>query len=124
MQPERPVSIALTTIGAAFAVPDYISVSHHHATPGTGLIVGGLVGAFGVLLGSLLTTWHPARLGRALGLAFWTLIALAFSGATLFGAWHTATWAGRALFGLTSALPLAGPTLVLTRSVLTQRGEP
>jgi hypothetical protein len=119
MQPERPVSIALTTLGAVFVIPGCFSIFHHHATPGAGLFFGALLGAFGTLLGSLLSTWHPARLGRALGMVFWTLIALAFSGATLFGAWHSATWAGRALFGVSSVLPLAGPILVLIR-----RGEP
>jgi hypothetical protein len=115
MQPERQISVALTSIGAALAAPEFSAIYLHHAAPGAGLMVGALLGAIGTVFGSLLATDHPARSARVFFLAAWTLIALAFSGAALVGAWHASSQGGRALLGLAGVLPLAGPALVLTR---------
>jgi uncharacterized membrane protein YfcA len=115
MQPERQISIALTIIGAALAAPEFSAIYLHHVPPRAGLMVGALLGAIGAFFGSILASDHPARSFRVFFLVVWTLIALAFSGAALFGAWYAATWGGRALFGLAGVLPLAGPALVLTR---------
>jgi hypothetical protein len=115
MQPERQISVALTIIGATLAAPEFSAIYLHHVPPRASLVVGALFGAIGAFFGSILAADHPAGSLRVLRLVVWTLIALAFSGAALFGAWNAATWGGRALFGLAGVMPLAGPALVLTR---------
>ncbi len=115
MQPERQISIALTGIGAALAVPEYVAISHHHAAPGASLAVGTLLGALGVFLGSCVAAGYSERPARVFRLLIWALAALAFSGAALLGAGHAASWGGRALFGVAGVLPLTGPVLVMTR---------
>ncbi len=115
MQPERQFSVALTCIGAALVAPELSAVYLHQAPPGAGLMVGALLGAIGAFFGSLLAIDHSARSARIFYLALWILIALTFSGVTLFGAWHAASLEGRVLFGLAGVLPLAGPGLALTR---------
>src|SRR2546425_5302573 len=116
MQPERQISIAFTGIGAALVIPEYVALSHHqHATPGTGLVIGAVLGALGVFGGSLMASGHSARSARALGIALWILVGLAFSGAVLLGAVHSASWGSRVVFGLAGLLPLVGPSVVLAR---------
>ncbi len=116
MQPERQVSVAFIGIGAALVIPEYVALSRHPGvTPGASLAVGTVLGALGVLLGSLVISSHPARSARVLGLGFWILVALAFSAAAFAGALHCAGWGRRIVFGLAGVLPLVGPILVLAR---------
>lgn len=114
MQPERQISVALVGIGAALVIPEYLALSRHQSlTPGASLAVGAVLGAIGVFGGSLVAVGHPARSARILGLALWILIGLAFSGAAIIGAVHSAGWVGRFVFGLAGLLPLAGPVVVM-----------
>jgi len=116
MQPERQISVALLAIAAAVVIPVYLTLSRHpDAVPGTSLAVGAVLGAIGILLGSLVAAGHSAASARAVGLGFWTLMALALSGATWLGAAHSLTWVGRMAFGIAGFLPLAGPILALIR---------
>lgn len=94
MQPERQISVALTIIGATLAAPEFSAIYLHHVPPRASLVVGALFGAIGAFFGSILAADHPAGSLRVLRLVVWTLIALAFSGAALFGAWNAATWGG------------------------------
>jgi hypothetical protein len=116
MQPERQISVALTAVSAALVLPAFLALAHHpNAAPGASLAIGAAIGALGVLFGSLVGMDHSVAVVRAISLGFWSVIALALSGATWFGAAHSASWGGRIVFGITGFLPLAGPILVLRR---------
>ncbi|HYK82471.1 MAG TPA: hypothetical protein VEU55_04950 [Gemmatimonadales bacterium] len=116
MQPERQISVALTGIGAALVIPEYLALSRHqNVAPGAGLFVGAVVGALGVFGGSLVASGHPARSARVLGMAIWVVIGLAFSGAVFVAAVHSAFWGRRLVFGVVGLLPLVGPILVAAR---------
>lgn len=117
MQVERQIAIAVTGIGAALLIPEYAGMMRHPPTSPSGLLVAGAVlAAIGTLFGSLLAIDHPARAARVLGVAFWTLVGLAFAGICVLGLTHSATLARRALFGVAGALPLLGPIVVVARS--------
>src|SRR5579864_5361048 len=99
MQPERQVSIALAAVGAALVFPQYPAASHGPPlTPGVGLVIGGVLGALGVLLGSLVAIDHSARIARVLGVGFWVVVGLALSGGVFLGATHSPTWGLRLVF--------------------------
>ena|SRR3989475_236692 len=116
MQPERQIAIAFTGVAAALVIPEYLALSHHQpAAPGVGLVVGAVLGALGVFGGSLMAAGHPARSARALGFGLWIVVGLAFSGAVLTGAVHSASWGRRVVFGLAGLLPLVGPIVLLAR---------
>ena len=117
MQPERQVSIALIAVGGALVIPQYVALSHHPGiTPGASLAVGGILGALGVSLGSLLVCDHPARSARVLGLAILTLVGLAFSVGVYPGVVHSVTWGSRIVFGLVVLLPILGPVALAARA--------
>jgi MFS family permease len=116
VQPERQISVALVGIGAALVIPELAALSRSpDATPGANLVVGGVLGALGVFLGTLLASDHAERSARVLGLAIWTLAGIAFSGPVLLGALGEPGWGGRTIFGLAAILPLLGPVVVLAR---------
>lgn len=122
MQPERQVSVAFAAVGAALVVPQYLAMYHdQNAAPGVSLAIGAVLGALGVLLGSLLAADHDARVVQVLGVGFWILIALGLSDAALLGALHSPGWTGQVVFGLSALLPLIGPLLVLVHAVRERR---
>lgn len=113
---ERQVSIFFTGVGAAIVVPQYEMLAHHApAGPGALLAVGGVLGAFGVFLGTLGAMQSEPLVLRMVGLAFWVAAALAFSGALAAGVIHSSGWGHRIAFGMVGALPVLGSTFALLR---------
>ena len=116
MQPERPLSIAVTGIAVALIVPQYLALSHHQgAVPGNSVLVGGILGALGVYAGTLMASDFAARPTRVTGYVFCLLLALAFCGAPLLAALYSPGWGRSMMFGLAAILPWLGPAAVYRR---------
>jgi MFS family permease len=116
MQPERPIALACAGIAIALVAPEFLTLTRpESAPPGTGLVVGAVLGALGVYGGSFMAAERQARSARALAFGFWILLALAFSGALFLAAVQSPTWGHRLVFGLSGILPLVGPVVVLSR---------
>lgn len=116
MMIERQVSIFFTGVGAAIVVPQYEMLVHHAPVgPGALLALGGVLGAFGVFLGTLGAMECEPPVLRVIGLGFWACAALAFSGALAAGVMLSPGWGHRILFGAVGALPVAGTAVALLR---------
>ena len=114
MQLERPIGIAFAGLAIALVAPEYITLSRPDAaSPSTALVLGAVLGALGVYVGSIMAAERVTRSTRVLAFGFWILLAFALSGALFLAVAQSHTWGYRLLFGLGGLLPLVGPVAVL-----------
>ncbi len=111
---ERPVSLAITGISLAITVPEFSALLEQpNRAPGSILIVGALIGALAIYLGSTIASLYHKRLGRTLRLAVWGLLGLGMSiGTVYFGLRAPEYWHKVFFFGA-GCLPLIAHVLVL-----------
>jgi hypothetical protein len=111
---ERPVSLATTGISLAIMIPEFNALLEQpNQVPSTALIVGAVISAIGIYVGSTTASTYYKRLGRTLRLAVWGLLGLGMTICTCyFGIRVQEWWHKLILFG-TGCLPLFAHLAVL-----------
>lgn len=104
---ERPIALATGGISLALMIPECNALLEQpDKLPGAALIVGAVIGAIGIYLGSATARTYQKAVGRTIRLTGWGLLALAMSfGTAYFGLRAPEHWQ-KVLFLAAGCLPL------------------
>ena len=91
---ERPVSLITTGISLAILIPECSALLEQpNQVPGAALIVGAVIGAIGIYVGTATASTYYKTVGRTIRLTLWELLALGMSiGTVYFGLRATEYW--------------------------------
>jgi hypothetical protein len=104
---ERPVSLVTTGISLAIMIPESNALLEQpNQVPGTALIVGAVIGAIGIYVGSTTASTYYKTLGRTLRLAVWGLLGLGMTICTCYFGIRLQEWWHKLFFIGTGCLPL------------------
>ena len=111
---ERPVSLATAGISLAIMIPEFNAlVEQPNQVPGTALIVGAVIGAISIYVGSATASTYYKTLGRTLRLAVWGLLGLGMTICTCYFGLRTQEGWHKLIFFGTGCLPLFAHLAVL-----------
>ena len=116
---ERPVSLATAGISLAIMIPEFNAlVEQPNQVPGTALIVGAVIGAISIYIGSATASTYYKTLGRTLRLAVWGLLGLGMTICTCYFGIRVQEWWHKLFFFGTGCLPLFAHLSVLFKGWL------
>lgn len=105
---ERRVAPFISAVGLALTLPAGAAAFHGFAPRSvTSAGVGAVLGAVGILMGSLVARATSLKPIIAIGIVVWLLVAVAFSGSMFLVAIQQPGFAARAVVLIVALLPLA-----------------
>jgi len=111
---ERSISIATTGISLAMMIPECNALLEQpNQVPGATLIIGAVIGAIGIYVGSTTASTYSKRLGRALRLVVWGLLGLGMTISTCFFGVRMQEWWHKLIFFAIGCLPLSAHLVVV-----------